>query len=288
MSRTTTRTSSGLRHHARVKGSLGFRKLERVFEDLHDAAAQCLGDVALVRSATSAGRISSRGAVRESDPQARTVSPQAVHGSSDGCRRCRARRANPASRTARRGSWPRSFLFGHLHRSSRRYRAARRRRRAPDKTPSANADGSRWRRCHLPGDLASVTACRYRAHAGKSAPVAARRWGLLPGRCVPMCQSGARPLIAARVSLTNRNRNSRSTNAMPIGACRTSVSNSHWFTGRFDTASAGRESSRARARGRRSSSRSARCPCRSRRAAPSRSGADRDTTRRIPAAGRAP
>ena len=48
------------------------------------------------------------------------------------------------------------------------------------------------------------------------------------------------------------------------------------------------ESSRARARACRSRRRRARCPCRSRRAAPCRSVADRDTTRTLPAAGRAP
>ena len=52
-----------------------------------------------------------------------------------------------------------------------------------------------------------------------------------------------------------------------------------------DTACADTESSRGRAPARRSRLRRARCPCRSRCAAPSRSGAGRDTSRTLPAAG---
>src|SRR5262249_36204856 len=54
------------------------------------------------------------------------------------------------------------------------------------------------------------------------------------------------------------------------------------------TASSDTESSPARARACRSTTRRARCPCRSRRAAPCRSGGDRGTPRTLPAAGCVP
>ena len=58
--------------------------------------------------------------------------------------------------------------------------------------------------------------------------------------------------------------------------------------GTVDKASSDKESSPVRARGRRSRRRRARCPCRSRRGGPSRSGGDPGTTRTLRAAGCVP